>query len=118
MSGRARLYVADMLSYAKMALSFVAGRKEEDLTDDEMLRLAVVHAIQTIGEAAKSVPEDVRNLQPDIPWPQVARTRDIIVHHYFGVKLDVVWQVTQVDLPTMIPQLESLLVKMDELPES
>ena len=84
-----------MISYSEKAWSFVSGLTLEQFQADERTQLAVVRCIEIVGEAVKSIPEDVRQLAPNIPWRQIAKTRDIVVHHYFGVQLDIIWQVTQ-----------------------
>jgi uncharacterized protein with HEPN domain len=62
-----------------------------------------------IGEAVKKVPEEVRSLYIDVPWRDMAGLRDIIVHQYFGIKLDVIWKVIQNDLPRVEEQLREIL---------
>ncbi|MFY9233037.1 MAG: DUF86 domain-containing protein [Fimbriimonadaceae bacterium] len=114
MDRKARLFVTDMLAYAREVMSFVEGRSEDDLESDNQFRFAVIYGIQTLGEAAKNVPKDIRDLAPGIPWREISKTRDIIVHHYFGVRFDVVWRVAQVELPKLIPLLEELLALDDD----
>jgi uncharacterized protein with HEPN domain len=74
----------------------------------------VVRAIEVIGEAARSIPEEVKALAPDVPWQQIIVTRNKIVHHYFGVKLHVVWRVIDADLQPLINSMKVLLAKLEE----
>lgn len=71
--------------------------------------------MELIGEAAKSVPNEIRDLAPEIPWRQITGTRDKLIHQYFGVNLDVIWQVTQTDLPSLIPLLAALIDNVDAM---
>ncbi len=89
---------------------------EETFASDERTQLAVIRCIEVIGEASKAVPEDIKALEPGIPWRQIARTRDIVAHHYFGVQLDIVWQVTQTELKPLIEMVENLRQRIDTPP--
>ena len=105
---RAKLYVNDMLSYARLAHTFVVGVSRDEFDANPEKQLAVVRALEVIGEAAKGVPNEVRALAPGVPWKQIAGMRDKLIHHYFGVKLDTVWEVATRDLAALEPELEVL----------
>ena len=98
-----------MLDAAKRAIEFMQGRAKSDLESDEQLSLAVVRLLEILGEAAKNVSEDLRKDYPDIPWRQIAGTRDRLIHGYFDVDLDIVWQIISTDLPVLVAQLEKAL---------
>ena len=98
-----------MLDAAKRAIEFMQGRAKSDLESNEQLSLAVVRLLEILGEAAKNVSEDLRKDYPDIPWRQIAGTRDRLIHGYFDVDLDIVWQIISTDLPVLVAQLEKAL---------
>src|SRR5256885_1448134 len=102
-----------MVTHSRMAQNFVANLTRSEFESNVEKQLAVVRAIEVIGEAAKSVPEDIRALVPSIPWRQISGMRDKLIHHYFGVQLDTVWEVVTRDLDVLIPQLEELLAQLD-----
>ena len=110
-------YVRDMLESAEKALEFVRGMRYDEFASDEKTQFAVVRALEIIGEAAKKVPEDFRETYSEIPWREIAGTRDKLIHDYIGVNLSVVWRTLQEDLPPLIGQLESLLNDFGELPK-
>lgn len=93
---------------ATTARQFVAGRERGDLGSDEMLRLALTTLVEIVGEAAKQVSEEARSEMPDVPWSAAAQTRDRLVHHYFDIDLDVLWQTVTEDLPALIDLLPDL----------
>jgi uncharacterized protein with HEPN domain len=87
------------------AVVFKAGALETD---------GVLFNLMTIGEAAKNVPQDVRELMPEIDWGDIGRFRDFVVHHYFGIDLDKVWIIVTNDLPILKQQIEILLPRLHE----
>ncbi|MGH3897971.1 MAG: HepT-like ribonuclease domain-containing protein [Pseudonocardiaceae bacterium] len=96
-----------MRDATEQALDFVAGRSRPDLDSDLMLALALTKLVEVIGEAAKQVSPETRARFPGVPWSDVARTRDRLVHHYFDIDLDVLWQTVTVDLPQLLTALDS-----------
>ena len=66
---------------------------------DDKTQSAVMRQLEIIGEATKRLSEEFRSLHPDLPWREMAATRDRLVHGYFTVKLDIVWNVVEKDLP-------------------
>lgn len=76
---------------------------------EPMRQDAIVRNLETAGEAAKRVPDDVRARAPEIPWRQMAGTRDKLAHDYFGVDLDLVWDVVAKELPTTKEHLVILI---------
>jgi uncharacterized protein with HEPN domain len=98
-----------MLEAAREAVSFAQGRSRDDLTRDRMLVLSLVKAIEIAGEAAFQISEPTRNELPDLPWADIIGMRHRLVHVYFDINLDILWQTVQVDLPVLIAQIEQLL---------
>ena len=69
----------------------------------------MVKAVENIGEAASRISADTRQAYPEIPWSQIVGMRNRLVHAYFDINLDILWQVVQDDLPALIAQLEPLV---------
>ena len=70
---------------------------------------ATLHNLEIIGEAAKNIPQAVRASYPDIPWRNLARFRDVIAHHYFGINLETVWDIIKNELPTLLSRLDKVI---------
>ena len=104
-----RIRVQHMLDAAEKALTLAAGRSRDDLDSDDMFPLAVVRLLEIIGEAAKAIGDEARNLYAEIPWKQIAGTRDRLIHGYHDVDMDVVWSIITEDLPPLISQLRAVL---------
>jgi uncharacterized protein with HEPN domain len=98
-----------MLDAARKTLAFTEGRSRSDLDTDEQLTLAVVRLLEIIGEAAKKVAAETRAAHVEIPWRDIAGTRDRLIHGYFDVDLDVVWSIATGDLPGLVASLEAIL---------
>lgn len=95
-----------MVDAAKQAVAFVQGRVRVDLEKDLQLTLALTRLVEIVGEAAKNVSAETRTGLPGIPWRAIAGTRDRLVHAYFDVDHDRLWQIVAVDLPALVAQLE------------
>ena len=98
-----------MLDAAREAISFVRGRVRGDLETDRQLVLSLVKDIEIVGEAASQVSEPTRSQAPEIPWREIVAMRNWLVHAYFSINLDIVWQTTQEDLPLLIAKPERLM---------
>ncbi len=96
-----------MLEAAQDAQSFITGRARSDLDTDSMLRRALVNALQDIGEAAARVSDEGRARAPTLPWGQIVAARHILVHVYWGIDTDQVWNMAIEDLPVLIAAIET-----------
>ncbi len=101
-----------MQEAVRVALTFVEGHSREDLDNDRMLELALIKAVEIVGEAASQTSEPTRNALWTVPWTDIIGMRRVLVHEYFNVDLDILWTTVQQDLPELIAVLQ------DSLPES
>ena len=85
-----------------ITIDFIKGRNRDDLDNDQMLSLALVRLIEIIGEAANNISLSCQNNYPQIPWREMIGMRNRIIHAYFEVDLDIVWQVIIDDLPKLL----------------
>jgi uncharacterized protein with HEPN domain len=103
------MFIGHMVDMAKRAQRMVAGASRADLDTDDKLQLALVRALQIIGEAAWRTSEAFQNAHPSIPWRQISAFRHRVVHDYFAVDYDVVWKIATMELQPLIDKLEPLL---------
>ena len=101
--------VQHMLDAIQEALGFVEGKTRQDLDKDRMLVLTLVKEVEIIGEASAKVDKAFKERTADIPWKDMALMRNRLIHVYFDVDLDVVWETVQHDLPELKRKLEALL---------
>ena len=97
-----------MLDAAQKAVEFASGKDRGSLDSDEQLLLSLTRLLEILGEAAKNVSPELRQKHPEIPWKDIAGTRDRLTHSYFDVDYDVVWEIVSADLPVLITQLKKL----------
>ncbi|MCE2457261.1 MAG: DUF86 domain-containing protein [Dehalococcoidia bacterium] len=109
MNERDSVRLRHMLDAAHSALSFAQGRTRDDLDQDEMLVFALTKAVEIVGEAANQVSSATRDELSTIPWPDVVGMRNRLVHVYFDIDLDVLWQTVAEDLPMLIDLVEPLV---------
>jgi uncharacterized protein with HEPN domain len=102
-------YLADILDAAKAIRRFIAGISLDDFKANEEKYEAVNRKFEIIGEAARRLSPEARKIFPEIPWNLVTAMRNIIIHDYDDVDLDVVWNTAQRDLPSLIDRLEKYL---------
>lgn len=100
--------IKHMFDAAQKAVIFTNNRTFQDLQEDEMLALALVKLIEIVGEAASRVSKDYQANHTQIPWSAMIGMRNRLVHAYFDINLQILWQTTQEDLPSLIDKLNKL----------
>jgi uncharacterized protein with HEPN domain len=95
-----------MLDAANKAVEFANDKIRGDLDSDEKLSLALVRLLEIFGEAATGLSEAFKEKHPDIPWRSVIGTRNRLVHGYFDVDLDIVWNIVTKDLPPLVKKFQ------------
>jgi uncharacterized protein with HEPN domain len=97
-----------MIDAAESAIQFMAGRSRADLDTDRMLLFAVVRAIEVVGEAASKLSEEFRAAHPSIPWRAIIGMRNRLIHAYFDIDTETVWETTKQELPPILNHLREL----------
>lgn len=101
--------IDDMIAAVDKILSYTAGMDKAAFAADERTIDAVVRNLIVIGEAAGHVPEDVVAASPQIPWARMRGMRNLAVHEYFGIDVNVLWDTVTVNVPSLPPLLRELL---------
>jgi len=98
-----------MLDAAKESIHFTRNKTRSSLDTDRKLVLALIKSIEIIGEAAAHVTKEGQEQTPQIPWPSIISVRNRLIHAYFDINLDIVWQTINEDLPPLVIELEKIL---------
>jgi len=91
-------YLDDILESISDIRAFTEGMNYDEFIGDKKTLNAVIRSLEVIGEAVKKVPPEIRAKRPDIPWKEIAGTRDKLIHEYFGIDLQILWRTIQTDL--------------------
>ncbi len=98
---------------AIVAIERHRGRDKVAFERDELLQVWFLRHLQIIGEAARALPGDVQALAPEVPWSKIVGMRNILVHGYFDIDTDIVWDAATRDVPTIKPAVERLLKTLE-----
>lgn len=105
--------VSDIAESIRRAEDYVKGMTYQKFLKDTKTQDAIVRNLEIIGEAAKSISPDFRKKHKNADWEKIAGMRDKLVHRYFGVNLDIVWDVVKEKLPELKTQLEDMRTNSD-----
>jgi uncharacterized protein with HEPN domain len=97
-----------MLDAAQRAKTFVRNRRRSDLLDDDMLTFALMKAIEIIGEAASNISKETRDQLSQFEWDKIIGMRHRLIHAYYLIDLDVLWDTAQKNIPDLIDELKRI----------
>jgi uncharacterized protein with HEPN domain len=102
------LYFDDILDSGNAILNFVKGFSFEDFCKDRRTYSAVIREFEIIGEAVGKLPESFKKKRPDVEWQDIKDFRNMLSHEYFGVDLEIVWNVIEDDLPILLDAVREM----------
>ncbi len=104
-----KLFRKDIVDAIESIEEFVAGMSYEEFKNDDKTVSAVVRKLEIIGEATKNIPDEIKERYPNLPWNEMAKIRDKLIHGYFSVDFEIVWKVIKEELPLLKPEIEKIL---------
>ena len=102
------VFVMHILDSIKAIGEFSKNISRKDLESNRLKQSAIVREIEIIGEASKNISEEFKKRHKEIPWREISGTRDKIIHHYFGLNLDMIWEIVTEDLPDLKNKLNKI----------
>lgn len=111
MNKKPEIFLRHILESLKQIEHYTEEYEREDFWDRPEIQDAVIRRFEIIGEATKNIPEDFRKAHPEVAWQEAIGMRNVLIHEYFGVDLDIVWNTVEEILPKFKEQIEDLLEK-------
>ncbi len=105
MSRDCKVYLEDILEAIGKIRAYTAGMSADSFAADNKTLDAVLRNLEVIGEAVKCIPGDIRAQHPQVEWKKMAGLRDILIHQYFGIDAEIIWDVVQNKLPELEKQM-------------
>lgn len=109
-----KIFLKHILEEIKDIEIFSKGLSLDKFEKDKLKQKAIIRSIEIIGEAVKNLPIGFMNEYPYIEWNKIAGARDKIVHHYFGVDLEIIWKIVNENLPTLKKEISEILKKLEK----
>lgn len=101
-------YLDHVLESIQLIEEYTAGATKEDFLQSVKLQDLVMRRLEIIGEAVKHLPDEIKIANPDIPWKKIGGMRDVLIHEYFGVDLNLTWEAVQKNLPMLKLSVEKI----------
>jgi len=111
MKKESEVFIEHILESIELIENYTENKTISDFIESVQLQDSIIRRIEIIGEAVKNLPAEVKSNYPDVPWKNIAGMRDVLIHKYFGIDLELTWQVVQKDIPDL--KRENLKIKQD-----
>jgi len=95
--------------------NYTKNKSYDDFFSNSMLQSACVRQLEIIGEAASKVTDEIKTKLANIEWQEITGLRNILIHEYFGVDLDIIWEIIQIDIPQFKIQIQAFLNELSQL---
>jgi uncharacterized protein with HEPN domain len=109
MESKDKIYLQHILDAIHTIEKFLAGKERSAFLADQLLQAGIVRELEIIEEAAKRLSDAAKGQAPEIPWESIAGMRDKLIHDYFNVDVEAVWQTVSADLPVLKKVIARLL---------
>ncbi|MGV7928714.1 MAG: DUF86 domain-containing protein [Spirochaetota bacterium] len=113
MDRSASIYIEHILQSIELLEDYISGVDDRDFSSSVRVQDLVCRRLEIIGEAVKNIPSDFKNKYPEVKWKNIAGLRDVLIHHYFGVDLLLLWNVVKNDIPELKKQIHDILTRED-----
>ncbi|KPK99696.1 MAG: hypothetical protein AMJ91_06780 [candidate division Zixibacteria bacterium SM23_73_3] len=108
-----KAYLKDILEAVRKIEKYTENICVVDFAKDELIQDGVVRNLEIIGEAVKNIPEDIKSTRSQVEWKKIAGLRDILIHGYFGIDVDIVWDVVKNKIPELKQKILEILSEIE-----
>lgn len=108
-----KAYLKDILESIRKIEKYTEELSFDDFTENELIQDGVVRNLEIIGEAVKNIPEKIKNKKSEVEWKKIAGLRDILTHVYFGIDVDIVWDVVKNKMPELKEKIIEILSEIE-----
>ena len=108
-----KAYLKDILDAIRKIENYTKAISFDDFVMDELIQDGVVGNLEVIGEAVKNIPEGIKDKKPEVEWKKIAGLRDILIHDYFGIDEDIVWDAVKNKLPELKEKIIEILSEIE-----
>jgi uncharacterized protein with HEPN domain len=111
---RDHAYLLDILNSAWTILEYMKGKEKDEFSKDSLLQDAVIRRLEIIGEASSRISAETQAQYPHLPWLAMKGTRNRVIHEYDSVEIEIIWDIIEIDLPSLITELEKIVPPREE----
>lgn len=109
-----KAYLNDILNSIRKIENYTENLSYENFVNDELIQDGVVRNLEIIGEAVKNLPKEIKNKIPEIEWKKISGMRDILIHEYFGIDFEILWEIVKDKLPEFKRKILEISSEIDE----